>query len=78
MVPRMATMATVNKAAVLQFLRDRNRSLRWLAAELEMNPGQLSRVLSGKRTLRADTFYRIAAALKVDPAAIGSVLAEAA
>ena len=75
----MATVATVNKAAVMQFLRDRNRSLRWLAAEIGMNPGQLSRVLSGKRTLRADTFYRIAAVLKVDPAAIGSVvLAEAA
>ena len=73
MVPRMATSVAVNKAAVTQFLRDRNRSLRWLAAELGTDPGHLSKMLSGDRTLRADTFYRIAALLQVDPAAIGVV-----
>ena len=73
MLPRMATKAIVNKAAVEQFLRDRNRSLRWLAGEMGTNPGHLSKMLSGGRTMRADTLYRIAALLQVDPAAIGAI-----
>lgn len=69
----MATVVLVNQAAVKQFLRDRNRSLRWLAEQLDVNAGQLSRLLSGKRTMHPDTFFRIAALLQVDPAAIGTV-----
>lgn len=79
MVPCMATHAVVNRAAVDQFLRDRNRSLRWLATELDgMDPGHLSRLLSGKRPMRADLFFRIAAKLEVDPEAIGALSVPAA
>lgn len=69
----MATQVIPRSATINQFLRDRNRSLRWLASELGEDPGHLSRQLSGKRPMRADTFFRIAALLGVDPAAIGDV-----
>lgn len=72
----MATHVSVlnGGAPIQQFLRDRNRSLRWLAKELgEKDPGHLSRQVKGKRPMKADTLYRIASLLAVDPAAIGIV-----
>lgn len=77
MVSGMATEIRIHGggAPIHQFLRDRNRSLRWLAAELgEKDPGHLSRQVKGKRPMKPDTFYGIAALLQVDPAAIGEVV----
>lgn len=69
----MATLVNVYSAAIRQFLRDRKRSLRWLAHEIPCDPGHLARMVAGGRPMPPDTFYRVAFLLQVDPEAIGQV-----